>query len=629
MIRFPFRATALAASTAMLAASTAVAQDTCSTAAPIGNGVTAFDNSAAMDEGPSFACGFGPAFDLWYAYTAVLDGTLNVETCGSGFDTRIEIYDDCMGDELDCNDDSCGLQSALSIGVTGGATYYIRVAGWNGDTGMGMLTVDGPAIPDECAGADPIFANSPVAFDTTIATPSADAWDCTGNTSNDLWYSFIAPADFMATATTCGLANYDTRLEVFEGTCGALVSLDCNDDACGTRSEVNWMATMGTEYFVRVGGFNAGAQGQGELLLLGPPPVLPNDDCIGAFDLLNGIPEMFDNTLATSNAGAPAWACGGSSSAALDLWYTFTPLADGSVTVDTEGSTGDTRLSVYEGTCGGLALIECNDDGGTGLLSSITFAGVGGTTYFARVAGFGDDVIDMGFMNASFQDTLANDDCANATPVGLGTTSYSNVGATDSGVDMSCVTNGEVSDVWFSFTAANSCPITIDFSGSSFDTGAAAYEGDCGSLVEVNCNDDGGAGLTSFLSFDAVAGTTYLIQAGGFNGAQGAGTFEIVENVGIGVDICMGEPNSTGVGASLKLNGSTAAADNDLTISVTELPLDSMGYVVTSSETNLVMNPGGSAGNLCIASFDMGRFAGNVLDSGSAGAVSFSPDLTD
>ncbi len=32
-------------------------------------------------------------------------------------------------------------------------------------------------------------------------------------------------------------------------------------------------------------------------------------------------------------------------------------------------------------------------------------------------------------------------------------------------------------------------------------------------------------------------------------------------------------------------------------------------------------------GNLCIASFDLGRFAGDVLDSGAAGAVSFSPDL--
>ena len=629
MIRFPFRATALAASTAMLAASAASAQDTCSTAVAVGDGMTPFDNLTAMDEGPAFGCGIGDAFDVWFAYTAVTGGTLDVETCGSTFDTRIEIYDDCMGDEILCNDDSCGLQSALSIGVNGGTTYFIRVAGWNGAQGMGTLTVQGPQIPDECTSAAPVFADTPVAFDTAIATPSAEAWACTSTTPNDVWYSFIAPADYMASADTCSAAtNYDTRLEVFEGACGALVSLDCNDDFCGLQSGVSWTATMGTEYFIRIGGFGNTSAGQGELLVFGPPPAVPNDECIGAIELFNGVAEPFDNTMATNSAGAPAWTCGGTSSAALDLWYAFTPVFDGSATVDTEGSLGDTRLAVYEGSCGGLVLVDCDDDGGTGLLSSITFAATGGTTYYARVAGFSGNVIDQGIINAAFIDMIPNDDCANAVAVGLGTTSYSNVGATDSGVDMGCVFNGEASDVWFSFTAANSCPITVDFDGSGYDTGAAVYEGDCMNLVQIDCDDDGSTGLTSFLSFNAVAGTTYLLQVGGFNGAQGAGQFDIAESTGIGTEICVGENNSTGVGADLKLTGSDVAADNDLTVTVNSLPMNSMGYAVTSTETNFVMHPGGSMGNLCVGG-SIGRFVGGIFDSGMTGSIAANVDWTD
>lgn len=359
-----------------------------------------------------------------------------------------------------------------------------------------------------------------------------------------------------------------------------------------------------------------------------PPPAVPNDDCVGAIDLASLSPEMFDNTMATNSVGAPAWSCGGFSASALDLWYQFTPLADGMVTVDTEGSLGDTRLAIYEGDCGSLVEVDCDDDGGTGVLSSITFMGTGGTTYFARVAGFGGAVISQGVITADYIDSIANDDCETATPIGLGLTSFSNVDAAASSVDMSCVLNGETSDVWFSFTAASSCPTIVDLSGSLFDTGMAIYEGDCAALVEVDCDDDGGAGLTSLIAFDAVAGTTYLIQVGGFNGASGDGTVSISEDRGIGIFVCAGDPNSTGFGATLTIEGSDLVADNNVTLSVKDLPLNSAGFVVTSQETNTVVNPGGSSGTLCIASFVIGRFNSDMLNSGATGTVSLSPDLT-
>lgn len=97
--------------------------------------------------------------------------------------------------------------------------------------------------------------------------------------------------------------------------------------------------------------------------------------------------------------------------------------------------------------------------------------------------------------------------------------------------------------------------------------------------------------------------------------------------VGLGAPICAGEPNSTGTGATLLLSGSSAVADMDLTVSIEHLPQNSLGYAVTSMETHLLLNPGGSMGNLCIAGATIGRFIGDVLDSGATGTASFSPDL--
>jgi hypothetical protein len=94
-----------------------------------------------------------------------------------------------------------------------------------------------------------------------------------------------------------------------------------------------------------------------------------------------------------------------------------------------------------------------------------------------------------------------------------------------------------------------------------------------------------------------------------------------------GQKICEGVINSTGAEAQMELTGSAVVTDNNLIVDVTGLPLNSTGYAVTSMEINLVMNPGGAVGNLCIASTTMGRFLAYVQNSGSTGTVNFTPDL--
>lgn len=96
----------------------------------------------------------------------------------------------------------------------------------------------------------------------------------------------------------------------------------------------------------------------------------------------------------------------------------------------------------------------------------------------------------------------------------------------------------------------------------------------------------------------------------------------------IGTSICgPAALNSSGASARVLAEGSVAAIDNDLTLTVTQLPVGQNGIFVTSTEQNLILNPGGSDGNLCIASFGIGRYAGDVLQASAAGSVSLGIEL--
>lgn len=94
------------------------------------------------------------------------------------------------------------------------------------------------------------------AYDTTTATLSPEVWPCAAvTTAPDLWHSVTATGNDLLRVETCGAAtNYDSALEVLSGTCAALTSIACNDDACGLASAIEFQATTGVTYYVRVGG---------------------------------------------------------------------------------------------------------------------------------------------------------------------------------------------------------------------------------------------------------------------------------------------------------------------------------------------------------------------------------------
>ena len=92
---------------------------------------------------------------------------------------------------------------------------------------------------------------------------------------------------------------------------------------------------------------------------------------------------------------------------------------------------------------------------------------------------------------------------------------------TESGEPAPCGGIGRT--VWYTWTPSVSGAASVETVGPSYDTVVAVYTGSSlTALTTVGCNDDVASGNTlSKVSFTATAGTTYRIQAGGYNGASG------------------------------------------------------------------------------------------------------------
>jgi hypothetical protein len=148
-----------AAMCGMLCAFPPPANDNCGAAANISNGSIMFSTFSATTDGVAGGGCPDAANDIWYNYIAQGAGMVMAELCGSSFDTVLYVYDGCacpVGALLACNDDSCGLQSQVSFMAAGTASCYkVRVGGFSGETGVGMLNIMGMQPPVTISAGNP------------------------------------------------------------------------------------------------------------------------------------------------------------------------------------------------------------------------------------------------------------------------------------------------------------------------------------------------------------------------------------------------------------------------------------------------------------------------------------------
>ena len=137
---------------------------------------------------------------------------------------------------------------------------------------------------------------------------------------------------------------------------------------------------------------------------------------------------------------------------------------------------------------------------------------------------------------------LANDDCANAIALTVGAnetctnTAGDNSTATASGEtpNPTCSSFGTGEDMWYSIVVPAGGDVTVQMNanGGPTDWGMSIYSGACGSLTQVECDDDDGPGLFPQIDLTGqTPGETLLIRV-----------FEFGNNATGGFNICAFEP---------------------------------------------------------------------------------------
>jgi hypothetical protein len=143
--------------------------DGCANRIGIGLGATAFSTVGATTDGPTHAaCNFfgnnNVTNDVWFNYPCFANGNLTIDTCGASYDSKIAVYANsgCTDFEariLGCSDDVCGNNATVTIPVTAGQNYTIRVGGFAGAVGSGNLNLT-LVTPPACSWqADGCFAD--------------------------------------------------------------------------------------------------------------------------------------------------------------------------------------------------------------------------------------------------------------------------------------------------------------------------------------------------------------------------------------------------------------------------------------------------------------------------------------
>jgi len=382
---------------------------TCQSPAHVPPGWNYFNTSNGLPDGLG-ACGNSAGSkSLWYTYTAACPAEVSVRVCSPTLDSVLSVYTGgCMSPHLvACNDNAADpecpnpLNSHVNFQATTGATYLIRLAANAGASGGGFISLETAGAPanGSCNTAAPVGSGSTL-FDIQCAPFSGPASTCfSAPSSPSLWYAYTAECSGLTNVTTCG-SEFDTVLSIFSGPCNHLAEIACNDDnsvpsspCYGTyQSNVTFSAVAGTTYFVRVSTFAGpvgAGQGTGRLNITPPSP--SNGACDTASIAQNGS-TPFSTLCAPVNSAAD---CVGSSNSPA-AWFDYTATCDGTVTIDTCGSTFDTVLSVFTGGCSALRALACNDDAApsdgarcpNATDSKVSFEASNHSTYRVRITGY-------------------------------------------------------------------------------------------------------------------------------------------------------------------------------------------------------------------------------------------------
>lgn len=331
--------------------------------------------------------------------------------------------------------------------------------------------------------------------------------------------------------TIHGATNY----KVSVGTTMGASDVVNQQSVSATSFTVPQTLSANTVYYLKITAVNTTGESQGcSTTMFRTTPGQPtNDECSNAITLTvnpNAGCAAFTQgyTLGATDSGVTAGSCFGNPDD--DVWFKFVATATThKISLNNVASIGtdfsdDIDFQVFSGGCGNLTSILCSDPASS-LVTGLTV----GSTYYLRVysaAGAGS--------NNSFEICVGtvppppvNDACSGAlvaTSFPYSHTQSDALGATNNSGFLNACSNGTTDGMndgtWFTFigNGGNVDIIVTMPAGSYFDPQIGVFTGSCAVLNCFNTVDNAGDGETEVLSVPTVAGTTYYINVGHYNG---------------------------------------------------------------------------------------------------------------
>lgn len=244
---------------------------------PIGVGETVRScSSGAASTGIADACGGSSASpENWFVFDPPCPGIYVAYTSGATFTTTLSAYrGTCQSQDLiACTSQTpgWGTDAALQLDTTQGPVV-LRVAGANGSSGAYSLVVAPASQPnDVCTDAQPLEPGDYTVCNRNAQDEGPSDVYCSPRQrpSRDLWYTFTPACSGTATIHTDS-NTFDTVLAVYSGSCETgLTLMTCNDDSYpyGTGSMVQFPATAGQTFTLRLGGYYADQAGSTRLVI--------------------------------------------------------------------------------------------------------------------------------------------------------------------------------------------------------------------------------------------------------------------------------------------------------------------------------------------------------------------------
>jgi hypothetical protein len=434
------------------------------------------------------------------SYHITLDGVAG-EASAQPVDTTLGVYG-ADGHQLSYNDDASGsLNSALDYVPTETGDVFVEAKSFN-DTATGAyhLSVTATVLPPDEVGND-----ASTRARVGAGAPVNGSLDYGGDVD---WYRFSARTGQMYTITlagTQGAANAlaDPLLRVLDSRGTEIAS---NDDSEGSlNSSLNFIPSRGGDVFVAAQGY--GDQGTGAYTLTIAAATLPPDDA-RADNGTRGHVEI-----------------GGNTHGALDYpgdhdWYRVRLEQGQSYRFALNGggdhALGDPLLRLRDSHGEEVAM---DDDGGAGFNSYLEFTAPSTGAYYLDAQAFDQSAIGGYTLAAAAGDVPADA----TTDAVLSAEGDSREGAIAPAGDQD----------WYRIDLTNGQGMRI---GVSAGQGAGALEDPLIVLhgpdgAELMRDDDGGAGLNSWLEFVAPAAGAYYLEVRGFS-EEAQGRYAIALSAG-------------------------------------------------------------------------------------------------